>query len=60
MSLLRLRLRKVALAPGEGVSRLFLKAQALLFGGYRDALVYSPVSSGDTEGEAPWAPKDSK
>lgn len=42
VSLLRLRLRKVALAPGEGVSRLFLKAQALLFGGYRDALVYSP------------------
>ncbi|XP_012370524.2 DENN domain-containing protein 1C isoform X4 [Octodon degus] len=42
VSLLRLRLRKVALIPGEGVSRLFLKAQALLFGGYRDALVYSP------------------
>ncbi|XP_023373814.1 DENN domain-containing protein 1C [Otolemur garnettii] len=42
VSLLKLRLRKVALAPGEGVSRLFLKAQALLFGGYRDALVYVP------------------
>ncbi|XP_057565946.1 DENN domain-containing protein 1C [Hippopotamus amphibius kiboko] len=42
VSLLRLRLRKVALAPGEGVSRLFLKAQALLFGGYRDALVCCP------------------
>ncbi|XP_035888161.1 DENN domain-containing protein 1C isoform X2 [Phyllostomus discolor] len=42
VSLLRLRLRKVALAPGEGVSHLFLKAQALLFGGYRDALVCSP------------------
>ncbi|XP_008049199.1 DENN domain-containing protein 1C [Carlito syrichta] len=42
VSLLKLRLRKVALAPGEGVSRLFLKAQALLFGGYRDALVCSP------------------
>ncbi|XP_036097349.1 DENN domain-containing protein 1C isoform X2 [Molossus molossus] len=42
VSLLRLRLRKVALIPGEGVSRLFLKAQALLFGGYRDALVCSP------------------
>ncbi|XP_054983593.1 DENN domain-containing protein 1C [Sorex araneus] len=42
VSLLRLRLRKVALAPGEGVSRLFLKAQALLFGGYREALVCSP------------------
>ncbi|XP_070272043.1 DENN domain-containing protein 1C isoform X2 [Myotis yumanensis] len=42
VSLLRLRLKKVALAPGEGVSRLFLKAQALLFGGYRDALICSP------------------
>jgi hypothetical protein len=44
VSLLRLRLRKVALSPGEGVSRLFLKVQALLFGGYRDALVCIPVS----------------
>lgn len=52
VSLLRLKLRKVALAPGEGVSRLFLKAQALLFGGYRDALVCSPVSSGDAKEEA--------
>ncbi|KAM4888893.1 DENN domain-containing protein 1C [Thomomys bottae] len=42
VSLLKLRLRKVVLSPGEGVSRLFLKAQALLFGGYRDALVCSP------------------
>lgn len=54
VSLLRLRLRKVALAPGEGVSRLFLKAQALLFGGYRDALICSPVSSGEAKGEACW------
>lgn len=53
VSLLRLRLRKVALAPGEGVSRLFLKAQALLFGGYRDALVCSPVSSRNEKGAAP-------
>lgn len=53
-SLLRLRLRKAALAPGDGVSRLFLKAQALLFGGYRDALVCSPVSSRDAEAEASW------
>lgn len=58
VSLLRLRLRKVALIPGEGVSRLFLKAQALLFGGYRDALVYSPVSSQDSEEEAFWTLKD--
>ncbi|OWK12547.1 DENND1C, partial [Cervus elaphus hippelaphus] len=49
VSLLRLRLRKVALAPGEGVSRLFLKAQALLFGGYRDALVCSPFIEGRLE-----------
>ena len=41
----------------EGVSRLFLKAQALLFGGYRDALVCSPVSSGDAEGDALWVPE---
>uniref|UniRef100_A0A4X2ME24 DENN domain containing 1C n=1 Tax=Vombatus ursinus TaxID=29139 RepID=A0A4X2ME24_VOMUR len=41
VSLLRLRLRKEALAAGDGVSRLFLKAQAVLFGGYRDALIYS-------------------
>lgn len=44
VSLLRLRLRKEALAAGDGVSRLFLRAQALLFGGYRDALIYSHVS----------------
>ncbi|XP_045404636.1 DENN domain-containing protein 1C isoform X2 [Lemur catta] len=49
VSLLRLRLRKVALVPGEGVSRLFLKAQALLFGGYRDALVCSPFIEGRLE-----------
>ncbi|XP_060037531.1 DENN domain-containing protein 1C isoform X2 [Erinaceus europaeus] len=49
VSLLRLRLRKAALAPGEGVSRLFLKAQALLFGGYREALVCSPFIEGRLE-----------
>ncbi|XP_060227300.1 DENN domain-containing protein 1C isoform X3 [Meriones unguiculatus] len=43
VSLLRFRLRKVALSPGEGVSRLFLKAQALLFGGYREALICTPA-----------------
>ncbi|XP_074165789.1 DENN domain-containing protein 1C isoform X4 [Sminthopsis crassicaudata] len=42
VSLLRLRLRKEALAAGDGVSRLFLRAQAMLFGGYRDALICSP------------------
>ncbi|KAF3844090.1 hypothetical protein F7725_016138 [Dissostichus mawsoni] len=34
-----------AVSPGCGVSRAFLKAQALLFGGYRDAL------QGEKEGE---------
>ncbi|XP_043835001.1 DENN domain-containing protein 1C isoform X2 [Dromiciops gliroides] len=42
VSLLKLRLRKEALAAGDGISQLFLKAQAALFGGYRDALIYSP------------------
>ncbi|XP_037361106.1 DENN domain-containing protein 1C [Talpa occidentalis] len=42
VSLLRLQLRKAALTPGEGVSRLFLKALVLLFGGYRDALICNP------------------
>lgn len=42
------------------MSRLFLKAQALLFGGYRDALVCSPVSSWDAGGVASWALKDSE
>ncbi|XP_074059822.1 DENN domain-containing protein 1C isoform X3 [Macrotis lagotis] len=41
VSLLKLRLRKEVLAAGDGVSRLFLRAQAVLFGGYRDALIYS-------------------
>lgn len=45
VSLLKLRLRKEALAAGDGVSRLFLRAQAVLFGGYRDALICRPVSS---------------
>ncbi|XP_056678544.1 DENN domain-containing protein 1C isoform X2 [Monodelphis domestica] len=42
VSLLKLRLRKEALAAGDGVSRLFLRAQAVLFGGYRDALICRP------------------
>ncbi|KAG7491357.1 hypothetical protein MATL_G00002820 [Megalops atlanticus] len=39
MSLLKVRLKKQAAVPGLGVARAFLKAQALLFGGYRDALL---------------------
>ncbi|KAK9539844.1 hypothetical protein VZT92_002333 [Zoarces viviparus] len=45
MSGLKACLKRQAVSPGCGVSRAFLKAQALLFGGYRDAL------QGQTEGE---------
>ncbi|XP_034452943.1 DENN domain-containing protein 1B isoform X3 [Hippoglossus hippoglossus] len=38
MSGLKLCLKRQAVSPGCGVSLAFLKAQALLFGGYRDAL----------------------
>ncbi|XP_032389317.1 DENN domain-containing protein 1B isoform X1 [Etheostoma spectabile] len=38
MSGLKGCLKRQAVSPGCGVSRAFLKAQALLFGGYRDAL----------------------
>ncbi|KAM4595069.1 DENN domain-containing protein 1B isoform 1-T1 [Fundulus diaphanus] len=38
MSGLKVCLKRQAVSPGCGVSRAFLKAQALLFGGYRDAL----------------------
>ncbi|KAM4749672.1 DENN domain-containing protein 1B-like [Rhinophrynus dorsalis] len=42
VSLLKLRLRKQSALMGDGVSRAFLAAQALLFGGYRDALICNP------------------
>ncbi|KAG7223752.1 hypothetical protein INR49_026434, partial [Caranx melampygus] len=45
MSGLKMCLKRQAVSPGSGVSRAFLKAQALLFGGYRDAL------QGHKEGE---------
>ncbi|XP_047435130.1 DENN domain-containing protein 1B isoform X2 [Mugil cephalus] len=45
MSGLKVCLKRQAVSPGCGVSRAFLKAQALLFGGYRDAL------QGQKEGE---------
>ncbi|KAM4750169.1 DENN domain-containing protein 1B [Anableps anableps] len=45
MSGLKVCLKRQAVSPGCGVSRAFLKAQALLFGGYRDAL------QGNKEGE---------
>ncbi|XP_037619834.1 DENN domain-containing protein 1C isoform X1 [Sebastes umbrosus] len=38
MSGLKACLKRQAVSPGCGVSRAFLRAQALLFGGYRDAL----------------------
>lgn len=38
MSGLKICLKRQAVSPGSGVSRAFLKAQALLFGGYREAL----------------------
>ncbi|XP_028821316.1 DENN domain-containing protein 1B-like [Denticeps clupeoides] len=37
---LKVRLKKQSASPGPGVSRAFLRAQALLFGGYREALTY--------------------
>ncbi|XP_023149086.2 DENN domain-containing protein 1B isoform X1 [Amphiprion ocellaris] len=45
MSELKVCLKRQAVSPGCGVSLAFLKAQALLFGGYRDAL------QGQKEGE---------
>ncbi|XP_053187558.1 DENN domain-containing protein 1B [Scomber japonicus] len=38
LSGLKVCLKRQAVSPGCGVSRAFLKAQALLFGGYRDSL----------------------
>ncbi|KAG8441471.1 hypothetical protein GDO86_007000, partial [Hymenochirus boettgeri] len=42
VSLLKLRVRKQSLLMGDGVSHAFLQAQAMLFGGYRDALICTP------------------
>lgn len=39
------KLKKQSTATGDGVARAFLRAQAALFGSYRDALRYKPVSS---------------
>ncbi|XP_062395869.1 DENN domain-containing protein 1B isoform X2 [Sardina pilchardus] len=38
---LKVRLKKQSASPGCGVARAFLRAQAVLFGGYRDAVLYS-------------------
>lgn len=44
MAGLKMCLKRQAISPGCGVSRAFLKAQALLFGGYGDALQGDRVS----------------
>ncbi|XP_064420376.1 DENN domain-containing protein 1A isoform X2 [Latimeria chalumnae] len=42
VSSLKNRLKKVSTSPGDGVARAFLKAQASLFGSYRNALKIEP------------------
>uniref|UniRef100_G1NXJ4 UDENN domain-containing protein n=1 Tax=Myotis lucifugus TaxID=59463 RepID=G1NXJ4_MYOLU len=44
VSALKAKLKKQSTATGDGVARAFLRAQAALFGCYRDALRYKPVS----------------
>uniref|UniRef100_A0ABI7W6C2 UDENN domain-containing protein n=1 Tax=Felis catus TaxID=9685 RepID=A0ABI7W6C2_FELCA len=43
VSALKNKLKKQSTATGDGVARAFLRAQAALFGSYRDALRYKPV-----------------
>ncbi|KAM9312067.1 DENN domain-containing protein 1C [Gastrophryne carolinensis] len=42
VSLLKLQLTKQSAFMGDGVSRAFLRAQSLLFGSYREALICTP------------------
>ncbi|XP_073498971.1 DENN domain-containing protein 1B isoform X4 [Phyllobates terribilis] len=42
ISTLKSKLKKQSTSTGDGVSRAFLRAQAALFGSYRDALRYKP------------------
>ncbi|KAM8930637.1 DENN domain-containing protein 1B [Pelodytes ibericus] len=44
VSTLKSKLKKQCTSTGDGVSRAFLRAQAALFGSYRDALRYRPGS----------------
>lgn len=44
VSALKNQLKKQSTATGDGVARTFLRAQVALFGSYRDALRYKPVS----------------
>lgn len=48
MSSLKSKLKKQSTATGSGVAKAFLRAQAALFGSYRDALRYKPVRSSST------------
>lgn len=41
---MKVRLKKQSAATGTGVARAFLRAQAELFGGYREALTRPTVS----------------
>uniref|UniRef100_A0A673LLT4 DENN domain-containing protein 1B-like n=1 Tax=Sinocyclocheilus rhinocerous TaxID=307959 RepID=A0A673LLT4_9TELE len=45
VSSLKSKLKKQSTATGSGVARAFLHAQAALFGSYRDALRYKPLSA---------------
>ncbi|XP_054876289.1 DENN domain-containing protein 1B isoform X2 [Poeciliopsis prolifica] len=42
VSALKAKLKKQSTATGDGVAKAFLRAQAALFGSYRDALRYKP------------------
>ncbi|XP_010177191.1 PREDICTED: DENN domain-containing protein 1B, partial [Mesitornis unicolor] len=42
VSALKNKLKKQSTATGDGVAKAFLRAQAALFGSYRDALRYKP------------------
>lgn len=44
VSSLKSKLKKQSTATGSEVARAFLRSQAALFGSYRDALRYKPVS----------------
>uniref|UniRef100_A0A0G2JH11 DENN domain containing 1B n=1 Tax=Mus musculus TaxID=10090 RepID=A0A0G2JH11_MOUSE len=46
VSALKNKLKKQSTATGDGVARAFLRAQAALFGSYRDALRYKPGARG--------------
>ncbi|KAK5610219.1 hypothetical protein CRENBAI_009077 [Crenichthys baileyi] len=51
VSALKSKLKKQSTATGSGVAMAFLRAQAALFGSYRDALRYRPTVAVLTEGK---------